>query len=119
MKTFYYTVNTFYNGEPVQPHWIIDAENEQEVIQRLIDKKIIDRNGYEFLDLCPVKEKLLKYIEHPEITTARNRMACSENWYDPVYAISKTFSKEEIEKMSEYEISNLFKLAGNISEGLY
>lgn len=119
MKTFYYTVNTFNNGVPIQPRWAIDAENEQDAIQKLIENKIIDRNGYEFLELCSVKEALLKYIEQPKTTSARNRMGCSENWYDPLYAISQTFSKQEIEKMSEHEINNLFKLSGNISDNLY
>lgn len=67
------------------------------------------------------KEKplLLKYLKAPKVTDARNRMGCSENWYDPYYAIKQSFSLEEIEKMSEREIQNLVKLAGNISEGLY
>ena len=46
-------------------------------------------------------------------------MGCDENWYNPYFAIKESFSLEEIEKMSEREIQNLVKLAGNISEGLY
>ena len=65
------------------------------------------------------KEKLLKYLDEPAETTARNRMGCSENWYDPYYAMKKTFTREQIENMSESEIQNLLKLAQNISEGLY
>lgn len=65
------------------------------------------------------KEKLLKYLDEPVETTARNRMGCSENWYDPYYAMKETFTREQIENMSESEIQNLLKLAQNISEGLY
>ena len=65
------------------------------------------------------KEKLLKYLDEPVETTARNRMGCSENWYDPYYAMKETFTREQIESMSESEIQNLLKLAQNISEGLY
>lgn len=65
------------------------------------------------------KEKLLKYLDAPVETTARNRMGCSENWYDPYYAMKETFTREQIENMSESEIQNLLKLAQNISEGLY
>ena len=73
------------------------------------------------LYIKPTKEKplLLKYLKAQKVTDARNRMGCSENWYDPYYAIKQSFSLEEIEKMSEREIQNLVKLAGNISEGLY
>lgn len=65
------------------------------------------------------KEELLKKIENYEETKNLNRMGCSENWYDPVYAIKRTFSKEEIINMSQSEIDNLIKLANNISEGLW
>ena len=65
------------------------------------------------------KEKLLKDLDEPVETTARNRMGCSENWYDPYYAMKETFTREQIENMSESEIQNLLKLAQNISEGLY
>lgn len=65
------------------------------------------------------KEKLLEYLDAPVETTARNRMGCSENWYDPYYAMKETFTREQIENMSESEIQNLLKLAQNISEGLY
>lgn len=65
------------------------------------------------------KEKLLKYLEAPKETSARNSMGCSENWYDPYYAMKETFSKEQIENMTETEIHNLLTLAQNISDGLY
>ena len=65
------------------------------------------------------KEKVLEYIENPKEADKRNIMGCSENWYDPYYAIKETFSKEEIESMPDKEIGNLIKLAENIAEGLY
>ena len=65
------------------------------------------------------KEELLKKIEDYEETKNLNRMGCSENWYNPVYAIKQTFTLDEIKKMSEKEINNLIKLANNISEGLW
>jgi len=65
------------------------------------------------------KEKLLNYLNNPVTTTARNRMGCSENWYDPYYAIKQTFTYEEILNMSEKEIENLVKLGSMIAEGLY
>ena len=46
-------------------------------------------------------------------------MGCSENWYSPYYAMKETFTKEEIENMSDREINNLIKLAENIMEALY
>lgn len=65
------------------------------------------------------KDKLLKYLDAPIETSARNRMGCSENWYDPYYAMKETFSREQIEGMTDAEIKNLLALAQNISEGLY
>ena len=60
------------------------------------------------------KEKLLEYINNPITTTMRNRMGCSENWYNPYYAIKETFSKKKIENMSEEEVENLVELAHEI-----
>ena len=65
------------------------------------------------------KEKLLEYIDKPVLTDARNSMGCSENWYNPYYAMKETFTKEEIVNMSDSEINNLIKLAENIMEALY
>lgn len=65
------------------------------------------------------KQKLLGYIDNPVETTARNSMGCSENWYNSYYAMKETFTREEIESMTDTEIENLIKLADNIAEGLY
>ena len=65
------------------------------------------------------KTEIINAIKNVGTTTARNRMGCSENWYNPYYAIKMTFSMEEIESMSEGELNNLVKLGENISEGLY
>ena len=46
-------------------------------------------------------------------------MGCSENWYNSYYAMKETFTREEIESMTDTEIENLIKLADNIAEGLY
>ena len=65
------------------------------------------------------KQKLLGYIDKPVETTSRNSMGCSENWYNSYYAMKETFTREEIENMTDSEIENLVKLADNIAEGLY
>ena len=65
------------------------------------------------------KQKLLEYLDKPVKTTARNSMGCSENWYNSYYAMKETFTREEIESMSDAEIDSLIKLANNIAEGLY
>ena len=66
-----------------------------------------------------IKQEVLEYIVAPVVSNAKNIMGCSENWYDPYYAIRETFSKEEVESMSECEVENLVKLAESIGEGLY
>lgn len=65
------------------------------------------------------KEKLLEYLDAPVETTAKNIMGCSESWYDPYYAIKKTFTREQIQSMTDAEVANLILLAENIAEGLY
>lgn len=65
------------------------------------------------------RRKLLEFYSNPETTTALNRMGCSENWYNPYYAITQTFSVSEIGIMADEEIDNLVRLAQNISDYLY
>ena len=79
------------------------------------------RNGSKILrgDIMTEKEKLIEYINKPVLTDARNRMGCSENWYNAYYAIKETFSIDEIKSMDNKEIKNLVKLADSIGEALY
>ena len=65
------------------------------------------------------KEKLFEFIDKPVVTTTKNIMGCNENWYNSYYSISHTFTKEELEAMSDIEIENLVKLADSIAEALY
>lgn len=65
------------------------------------------------------KQELLEYMLYPTTTMARNIMGCSENWYDPYYAINQTFTIDEVKQMSDDEVHRLLRLANNISEGLY
>lgn len=46
-------------------------------------------------------------------------MGCSEDWYNPYFAISRTFKKNEVEKMDSDTIELLVKLASNMSDALY
>ena len=59
-----------------------------------------------------------EYKDKP-VNNMRNSMGCSESWYDPVYSITETFTKEEIEAMTEKEVVDLWKLAENIADKLY
>jgi len=52
-------------------------------------------------------------------TGKRNRMGCSEDWYNPYFAFAKTFTMGDLDKMSEQEIRNILKIAGKIQEALY
>lgn len=52
-------------------------------------------------------------------TDAKNRMGCSENWYNPYYAIGRTFTVTELENMDMDQLTNLHRLADNISDALY
>ena len=71
-----------------------------------------------------IKQKLLDWVSSVNkdpnlLNNGRNRMGCDENWYNPFYAITQTFEMSEIEKMSDDEVNRLYKLANNISQGLY
>lgn len=65
------------------------------------------------------KDELFKKINEIKLTTNRNKMGCSENWYNPAYAISQVFTKEELEKMTDKEIDNLYKLALALSDAFW
>lgn len=65
------------------------------------------------------RDEILMNIATVEYTKAQNIMGCSENWYNPYYAIKQTFTYTELEKMSENELNDLVKLAEAISGGLY
>ena len=53
------------------------------------------------------------------VENIRNSMGCDESWYDKHYAISRTFTKEQVNAMSDNELANLLKLAETIQEALY
>ena len=65
------------------------------------------------------KDEIKQFRKEQPSNNSINRMGCSENWYNPLYSISNTFTDNEIEKMSDKEIENLYKLAVKIAEGLY
>lgn len=53
------------------------------------------------------------------IAEGKNRMGCSESWYDPYYAITQTFDADTVDKMEDEELENLVKLAEAIQGALY
>lgn len=52
-------------------------------------------------------------------TRARNSMGCSENWYDPDYAIANTFTDEQIDNFSDETLEALLTLGQSLSEAFY
>lgn len=54
-----------------------------------------------------------------KIENIKNSMGCNESWYDKHYAVSRTFTKEEVDAMTDSELANLLKLASKIQEALY
>lgn len=54
MDKYYYCVNTFKNGEPVQVEGYIKALCEEDAILKLIADDVVYPFGYEFLDLYVV-----------------------------------------------------------------
>lgn len=46
-------------------------------------------------------------------------MGCSENWYNPYYALRETFGMDYLESLSEKELNDLVRLANSLSEAFY
>lgn len=110
-------------------YWfIIDNDNTKQEIFKSdngIDEnfklclKCVEEKYGELIEISD-KGKILEYSEESQkLDNRRNRMGCLESWYDAFYAMKETFTKEEVEAMSDNEINNLLRLASNIQEGLY
>lgn len=65
------------------------------------------------------KSKILHKIATAKPREGRNIMGCPESWYDSYYAIGQTFSRKELDDMTEKELNNLVKLADSMSEAFY
>ena len=65
------------------------------------------------------KSKILQKIATVKPREGRNLMGCPESWYNPYYAIGQTFSRKELDDMSERELNDLVKLAGKIADVFY
>jgi hypothetical protein len=51
--------------------------------------------------------------------TGRNRMGCSESWYDPYYAITQTLHPTVIDDMSNKTLDALVECVTAVQEALY
>lgn len=109
-------------------YWIIINEDIKNM-KTIVSADVVEENfekAYKLAskeyNLIPIsdREYLLEYFkETQDLSMDRNRMGCSEDWYDAFFAMKQTFTKEEVEAMSDNELNNLFRLANNIQEGLY
>lgn len=48
---YYYCVNTFRDGRPLQVEGTVMADDEAEAIDKLIEEGVVYKDGYEFLCL--------------------------------------------------------------------
>lgn len=81
----------------------------EEYVRDIINLGILEYRG-------TLKQQILANIGLIEDCGRRNSMGCSESWYDPIYSIIQTFSRETIEEMSDEEIQRLYDLAKNIAD---
>ena len=66
------------------------------------------------------RESLIRYMEEDQISDpGKNRMGCSESYYDPFFVIKKTLSADAVKAMSEDELGRLLGCLNTMSEGLY
>lgn len=69
---------------------------------------------------CPNRVAMNRYYNNTaKVAEGKNRIGCSESWYDPYYAISQTFTADEVDKMDDKELEDLIKLAEEIQGALY
>lgn len=69
---------------------------------------------------CPNRVAMNRYYNNTaKVAEGKNRMGCSKCWYDPYYAISQTFTADEVDKIDDKELEDLIKLAEEIQEALY
>lgn len=73
---------------------------------------------YYFLPENCKERLLLRYELNLPNNNNRNRMGCSESWYDFEFAMMETFSEEEIKNMPDTEFAHLERLASYIQGGL-
>ena len=66
-----------------------------------------------------MKADILKWYRKGRPTNEKNSMGCNESWYSPTYAISQTFTGEEVQAMSDREIELLEKLGESMAEAFY
>ena len=50
---------------------------------------------------------------------ARNRMGCSEDWYDCYYAITQTLHPTEVDNLNDEQLDSLVKVVCAVQEALY
>lgn len=65
------------------------------------------------------KEQILERCRDAAPIPGRNRMGCSESWYDPFFCMQHIFTEEERGAMTEQELNNLYRLADQVTRALY
>ena len=59
------------------------------------------------------------YTNAYQSSGARNRMGCSEDWYDCYYAISSTLHWNEVDNLTDEQLDSLVKVVCAVQEALY
>lgn len=65
------------------------------------------------------KEQILERCRTAQSDPGRNRMGCSESWYDPFFCMQQIFTAGELGAMTEQELNNLHRLADEVTRALY
>ena len=66
------------------------------------------------------RDNLKYYYEQKFLpSNQRNRMGCSESWYDCYYAITQTLTEEEVKHLDDDTIELLVRCVSAVQEALY
>ena len=66
------------------------------------------------------RDNLNYYYEQQFVpSNERNRMGCSESWYDCYFAITQTLTKEEIDNLDDKTIDLIVKCVAAVQGALY
>ena len=66
-----------------------------------------------------MRADILQWYHRDKPLNEKNSMGCCESWYNEHWAISQTFSEQEVNDMTDREIELLERLGYSMSEAFY
>lgn len=109
-------------------HFWYPKEDDVKLSMKMCYQAYVDRVGgleVEFLDntmlvRLPHRVVIDRYYNQKfQPSGQRNRMGCSESWYDCYYAITQTLHPHVVDNMTDEALDALVKCVSTVQEALY